>query len=265
MSTRKAVIMARGLGTRMRADDGTKLEQSQQGAADAGTKGLINVGRPFLDYVISALADAGIDQVCLVVGPEQKAFANYYDSVEKTRVTLTYAIQKEPLGTADAVAAAKDFLTEGAIVLNSDNYYPVSALQALAQQEGCATVGFDRDGLVANSNIPASRIAAFAVMDTAAGQLKNIVEKPSQAQLKQMPQAPVSMNCWRFTPQIIDACAHISPSGRGEYEIVDAVRYLLEAGTSVAVVPSKEGVLDMSSRRDIAAVGKALEHVAVRL
>ena len=265
MSTRKAVIMARGLGTRMRADDGTKLEDSQVGAASAGTKGLIDVGRPFLDYVISALVKAGIKEVCLVIGPEQQAFRDYYDSLATKKVTISYTVQEKPLGTADAVAAAKDFLTEGALVLNSDNYYPVGALKALAQTDGTATVGFDRDGLVANSNIPADRIAAFAIMATEDGHLRDIVEKPTAQQLQELPGAPVSMNCWRFTPQVITACANISPSPRGEYEVVDAVRYLIEQGEQVTVVPSKEGVLDMSSRRDIAAVKEALADVSVSL
>ena len=46
---------------------------------------------------------------------------------------------------------------------------------------------------------------------------------------------------------------------------MDAVRYLIEQGEQVTVVPSKEGVLDMSSRRDIAAVKEALADVSVSL
>ncbi|MDK6598615.1 hypothetical protein QP226_10260, partial [Aerococcus urinae] len=84
--------------TRMRADDGTKLEDSQVGAASAGTKGLIDVGRPFLDYVISALVKAGIKEVCLVIGPEQQAFRDYYDSLATKKVTISYAVQEKPLG-----------------------------------------------------------------------------------------------------------------------------------------------------------------------
>ena len=68
---RKAVIMARGLGSRMRrASEGVELTAEQQRAADAGVKAMISLdGRPFLDYVISALADAGFPEICLVIGP----------------------------------------------------------------------------------------------------------------------------------------------------------------------------------------------------
>ena len=78
MAVTKAVVFARGLGTRVRAhDETTNLSWQPAAPASAGTKGLINVGRPFLDYVISAFADAGIKEVCLVIGPEHDVFRNY--------------------------------------------------------------------------------------------------------------------------------------------------------------------------------------------
>ena len=39
---------------------------------------MIPIGRPFLDYVLSGLADAGYRRVCLVVGPEHQAVRDYY-------------------------------------------------------------------------------------------------------------------------------------------------------------------------------------------
>ena len=57
----KAVILARGLGTRMRkCDAAAQLDARQSAAADAGMKGMIPIRRPFLDYILSALADAGL-------------------------------------------------------------------------------------------------------------------------------------------------------------------------------------------------------------
>jgi len=50
MPTTKAVILARGLGTRMRkADDDASLDAAQAAAADSGIKGMIPIGRPFMD------------------------------------------------------------------------------------------------------------------------------------------------------------------------------------------------------------------------
>ena len=49
----KAVILARGLGTRMRRqEEGVELSDEQRAAADSGQKAMIRFGRPFLDYVL---------------------------------------------------------------------------------------------------------------------------------------------------------------------------------------------------------------------
>lgn len=266
---RRAVILARGLGTRMRkADDAAQLDEQQAAVAASGVKALIDVGRPFLDYVISVLADVGVTEICLVIGPEHDVLREYAAATTGGRVTVTTAIQAEPLGTADAVAAARDFAgDQRVIVINSDNYYPREALAALAAAPGSALVGFDRQGLVAHSNIPADRIRAFALAATSEdGLLRDIVEKPDAATLAAYGEdAPVSMNAWLFTPAIFAACARIEPSVRGELEIIDAVRLLVREGEPFTVVPASVGVLDMSSRGDIAAVQEALAGIEVRL
>lgn len=265
----KAVILARGLGTRMRrADDSAQLDEKQAQMAASGVKALIDVGRPFLDYVISVLADAGITEVCLVIGPEHDALREYAGAISGGRVQVTTAVQAEPRGTADAVAAAREFAgADRVVVLNSDNYYPLESLRALVAAPGNALVGFDRAALVERSNIPADRIAAFALVATdEAGHLTDIVEKPDAATLAAYGQdAPVSMNAWLFTPAVFDACHRVEPSSRGELEIIDAVRTLASEGHPVTVVPAAVGVLDMSSRGDVAAVQQALAGVEVVL
>ena len=67
--------LARGLGKRMReqAQTGARVDAAQAEAADRGVKAMIPIGRPFLDYVLSALADAGYTETCLVIGPEHGA------------------------------------------------------------------------------------------------------------------------------------------------------------------------------------------------
>lgn len=265
----RAVILARGLGTRMRtADESAALDPKQAAVATSGVKALIDVGRPFLDYVISVLADVGVTEICLVIGPEHEVLRDYAARVSGGRVTVTTAVQVEPLGTADAVAAARDFAGgQRVIVLNSDNYYPREALAALAAAPGSALVGFDREAMVTGSNIPAERIRAFALVAAdQKGHLEDIVEKPDEATLAAYgEQAPISMNAWLFTPAIFDACARIDPSVRGELEIIDAVRLLVSEGEPVTVVPVAVGVLDMSSRGDVAGVQEALSGIEVRL
>jgi dTDP-glucose pyrophosphorylase len=267
---RKAVILARGLGTRMRRADGdARLDGEQGRAADAGVKALIPVGRPFLDYVLSALADAGYADVCLVIGPEHGAVRERYGrDLEQRRLRVHFAVQERPRGTADAVAAAEEFAgDDDVLVINSDNLYPTAVLRALRELPGPGLALFSGKALVRESNIPAERLRAFAVvMADADGFLTDIVEKPDGATLALFgDDPPVSMNCWRFPKAIFAACRAVTPSKRDELELPDAVRASIRAGVRYAVVRSEAGVLDLTQRGDIAAVAARVRDLAVEL
>jgi glucose-1-phosphate thymidylyltransferase len=266
----KAVILARGLGTRMRrADDGAALDPRQQAAAETGVKALIPIGRPFLDYVLSALADAGYRRVCLVVAPDHDAIRRYYDEVRPSRVRIEYAVQTEPRGTADAVAAAEAFAgPDPFLAVNSDNYYPPQALRRLREQEGMAAALFEQEAMFDGSNISAERIRQFAVGQIdGSGRLVRILEKPGTATLAALPRPLwLSMNCWRFGPPIFEACRQIRPSPRGELEVTDAVQYVIDAlGEPFHAVTVRAPVLDMTSRQDVATIAARLAGVEVRL
>jgi dTDP-glucose pyrophosphorylase len=267
--TKKAVILARGLGTRMRRqDDHVALSEAQTTVAGAGLKALISVGRPFLDYLLSALADVGVREICLVIGPEHDVVRDHCKSLSLKRITLDFAIQESPKGTADAVKSARQFAGDDSfLMINSDSYYPIGALRALASIDHCGLVGFSREGLL-KGNIEPDRVRQFAVAKAnAEGWLEAIVEKPSDEQLAKLGQdAPISMNCWRFDSRIFEACDAIGPSERGEWELPTAVMYSIHClGARYRVVPWNEPVLDLTSRRDIASITTAMTKLEVRL
>jgi glucose-1-phosphate thymidylyltransferase len=263
---RKAAVLARGLGTRMRRPDETAgLDPVQEAAAASGIKAMISFGRPFLDYVLSALADAGIAEVCLVIGPEHAAVREHYAvTAPPRRIRVAFAVQPEPRGTADAVLAAEQFAgRDDFLVINSDNLYPVSALAGLAALSEPGAALFERDALIAGGNIPAERIAAFAVCEVGPdGYLEAIREKPDAGTLARLgPEAPVSMNCWRFSTAIFAACRSVPLSPRGELELPMAVHAAIAQGVRFKVVRCREGVLDLSRRGDIGAVAGRLRGV----
>jgi len=268
---KKAVVLARGLGRRMReAAPGTALDPAQEAAAAQGIKGMVPIGRPFLDYLLSALADAGFEEVCLVIGPEHHAVREYYQTPGRSsRIAVRFAVQEEPRGTADAVLAAETFAGgEHFLVCNSDNYYPPSVLAELRALSGPGLAGFARGALVGLSNIPAARINQFALLVTGPGGiLEDVIEKPDPATAERLGlRARVSMNAWVFDHHIFEACRSVTPSIRGELELQDAVRYAIRRlGVRFQVVPVAAGVLDLSRREDIAAVAARLEGVEVRL
>ena len=265
MSTARAIVLARGLGTRMRAGDpAVALTPDKQRAAYAGLKPMIPInGRPFLDYLLSAIADAGIHQVALVVAPQHDEMCRYYTSVAPpSRLALSFVVQTEPLGTAHAILAAAQW-TAGApfLVMNGDNLYPVDALTRLASLEEPGLPAFDRDDLVRTSNIPADRILAFALIDVAAdGSLRAIVEKPAS----DVRHALVSMNCWRFDARIFDVCRDVPLSARGEFEIPEAVALAVRRGMHLRTFPAAGPVLDLSRRADAVDVAQRLAEVVPR-
>src|SRR3954464_13586718 len=81
MTTGRAIVLARGVGTRMRAPDpSVHLTPEQQRAANTGVKPIIPLnGRPFLDFIFSSLADAGVLRIGLVVAPDHTALRRYYE------------------------------------------------------------------------------------------------------------------------------------------------------------------------------------------
>ena len=272
--TTQAVILARGLGSRMRADAtgeteaGTALDAAQRAAAAQGAKGMMPFARPFLDYSLSNLADAGIEEAVLVVGPEHEAVREHFArTAVGRRVAIRFAIQQQPLGTADAVAAAAGAVREAPfLMLNSDNLYPVDAIHALAALGSDGLIAFDADALVSKGGLEAERVLKFALLDIAGDDtLREIREKPAADDpLALQPIRRVSMNLWSFTPAIFDACARVSLSPRGELELQEAVMLRIRDGARFKVIPSAEGVLDLSSRADVANVGKRLAQIDPR-
>ena len=94
-----AVVMAGGLGTRMKSATPKHLHPL--------------LGRRMVDWVVRAARDAGVERIVVVVSPET---AGSFDGVE-------VAVQREPLGTGDAVQSAHDSLADVAgdvLVLNGD-------------------------------------------------------------------------------------------------------------------------------------------------
>jgi dTDP-glucose pyrophosphorylase len=255
-----AVVLAAGLGSRMRRDaDGAALDAAQAAAASRGMKAMIPDvrGRPFLDHVLSSLADGGVRDVCLVIGPGHDAIREHYALRPPQRVALTFVVQAAPRGTADAIVTAEGWAAgRDVLVLNADNLYPVAAISALVGLGAPGCVAFDRAALIREGNIEPARIGAFAVLtlrpdDTIAA----IVEKPTDA-----PTAGdwISMNIWRFDHNIFSACRDVPVSPRGEYELPLAVALAISRGMQIHAVRLRAGVLDLSNRGDIADVARRL-------
>lgn len=246
----KAVIIARGLGKRMRAEhESAKLDAKQTEIASQGIKALMPIWgeKTLLDFIFENLSEAGFKEFCLVIGNEHQAIRDFCN---KLNYDISFAIQEKPLGTANAVLAAEDFAKdEFFLVVNSDNLYPVRDLEGLRKLNSAGLIAFDKQNLIAKSNIDEEKINKFAVLSFDENDnLTKIIEKPETTEKD----AFISMNAWMFSPKIFEACKQIKLSSRGEYELADAVNFAIESfGEKFKAIYSIEGVLDLSSRSDV--------------
>jgi glucose-1-phosphate thymidylyltransferase len=259
------------------AQDTARLSADQEAAAAAGLKSMMPItgpdgrARPFLDFVLSELADAGFVSVALIVAPpgeQVDPLRAYYEGVGRpSRVQLSFVVQPEARGTADAVASAANYLAgRPFVVLNADNLYGARTLRALRDATGPALPVYERDQLVQSSAIPPERVASFALLTAHSdGTLADITEKPGVAAMSAAGgHALISMNCWRGDARLIDACRDVERSPRGEFELPLAVRLAMTRGVAFTCLPALGPVLDLSRREDVSAVVARLAGVEAR-
>ncbi len=151
----RAVILARGLGTRMRQATDVDLDPDQARAAETGAKAMMPITIPHAGG--GAGDQAGAISLAVprlhplrprgrrlhrrVPGGRahyDETMAHYYEGAGRPRrVRLAFAVQDEPIGTANAVAAAEAWTGDDPfLVINGDNYYAVRTLASLVGRGG---------------------------------------------------------------------------------------------------------------------------------
>ncbi len=110
-SNLQAVILCGGAGRRL-----------QPVVADR-PKCLAPIGdRPFLEYLLLCLRSGGIGSVCLAVGYKGDQVMEHFRNGSRWGISLSYAVEQEPLGTAGALKNAASFVDRGPfLALNGDS------------------------------------------------------------------------------------------------------------------------------------------------
>jgi NDP-sugar pyrophosphorylase family protein len=271
----RAVILAGGVSSRMkRPPTTTNLDPKLVQQAEEGTKGMIGVGdsgRPFLDYLLYNMKQAGLNDIVIVIGEHDVALREYYGRNDHNNefhgLRISYAVQripegrKKPLGTVDALLQAMlsrpDWKGGDFIVCNSDNLYSVRSYVMLLECDAPnSLIDYDRSGL----EFEQKRIASFGITKKDKdGYLVEIVEKPPQDQLDRLRSSDgtlrVSMNIFRLNYAMIMQPLQNCPENpvRQEKELVTAVTMMVKAHPqSLKVLPLKEHVPDLTYKDDIA-------------
>jgi len=264
----KIIILAGGISSRMnnsRHDAGIKA------------KSMIKIGsmkRPFLDYLLMNICEAGYDEVLIVVGERDDSIREYYSSKNNKPLSITFAVQmippgrNKPMGTADALLTALKtkpaWNSHSFTVCNSDNLYSANALNIIKNlPHPNAMIDYDRDSL----GFGEDRTGKFAVTEKdAEGFLTGIIEKPGEKEIESVKSdngfVGVSMNLFRFSCNMIFPFLELVPFNplRGEKELPSAVNMMVsEFPKSLFAFPLKEKIPDLTSGSDIALVANYIE------
>jgi NDP-sugar pyrophosphorylase family protein len=275
MNEPNIVILAGGASSRMKRGHANVAAVDPALLSDAKTiaKSMLRVGpagRPFLDYLLMSVEQAGYRDVMIVVGATDSSIASYYrdggHSAQFPGLTIGYVVQpipegrSKPLGTADAVLRAldarPDWKRRSFTVCNSDNLYSVKALRLLMDSDvPNALIDYDRSALQFSTD----RIGQFAVIrKDPEGFCSDIIEKPSAENIRQASEhggrVGVSMNIFRLSydhvyPFLLSIPLH---PVRNEKELPVVVKTMAAAHPrSVQAIPLAEHVIDLTSPNDI--------------
>ncbi|MFQ3295471.1 MAG: NDP-sugar pyrophosphorylase family protein, partial [Natrialbaceae archaeon] len=114
----KAVILAAGEGNRLEPLTANR------------PKPMIPVAnKPVLEYVVEAVADAGIQEIVLVVGYERSRIQSHFGDGDDWDVAIEYAVQEKQLGTGHAALQARPHVDEPFLVLNGDRIIDPTAIE----------------------------------------------------------------------------------------------------------------------------------------
>ena len=192
-----AVILCAGKGTRL-----MPLTENRP-------KPMIPIaGKPILEHIISKIEDF-VDNIYLIVKYKKEIIINYF----KNHPKITFIEQKEIDGTGYAVLMAKNHINDDFLVINGDVIFDDDLKDIMHYKNAMALTEVDNP-----ENF------GVVVLDDE----DNIIE------LQEKPKNPksnlINAGIYKFEKNIFEILENLKPSERGEVELTDAIKELIQNG-----------------------------------
>ena len=208
-----ALILAGGEGKRMRSNRPKVLAEV--------------LFKPLLRWVIDAVREAGIDDICVVTGSKREAVEQYISGLP---FPVTTAYQSERLGTGHAVMTARDFLNEHrgerVLILNGDAPF-ISA----GTIKNAVDAGQSCDAMVITAQVDEPTGYGRIVRDENGSSLKAIVEeKEATDEIRRIREINSGAYCFAVD-SLLEALTKLTRSEKtGEYYLTDTIEIIKNGG-----------------------------------
>ena len=178
--------------------------------------------KPMVYYPLSTLIFAGIREVLVITTPhESEAFRHLLGDGSRFGISISFTVQPEPKGLAQAFTLGADFIGgQPSCLVLGDNIFSGPGLGYRLREKAESVDG----ALIFGYQVADPR--AYGVVEVAEdGRALSIEEKPEQ------PRSHWAVpGLYFYDEEVVEIARGLAPSARGEYEITDVNRHYLERG-----------------------------------